>query len=79
MKPSEFTIALTYLELAAYSLGMGACWAGFLGIAAGYFPPLVKELPIPEGHQVFGAMMIGYPKHAYHRIPSRTEARIAWQ
>lgn len=72
-------IALTYLELAAYSLGLGACWAGFLGMAAGHFPPLVNELSLPEGHQVFGAMMIGYPKYAYYRIPPRQEARIIWR
>lgn len=73
------TIALAYLELAAYSLNLGACWAGFLGMAAGHYPPLAKELFLPEGHQVFGAIMIGYPQYAYYRIPPRTKARITWK
>lgn len=72
-------IALSYLELAAYSLGLGACWAGFLGSAAGFFPALIKELALPEGHQVFGAMMIGYPQYEYVKIPPRIGARITFR
>lgn len=71
-------IALTYLEMAAYSMGLGACWAGFLTSAAS-FPSLLQELALPEGNQVFGAMMIGYPKYSYHRIPPRKPARIIWR
>lgn len=77
--PASCTIALTYLELAAYALGLGACWAGYLGAAAGYFPPLVKKLDLPAGYKVYGAMMVGYPQYTYHRIPPRQEARIVWR
>lgn len=73
------TIALTYLELAAYSMELGACWAGYLGIAALAFPPLVQALNLPEGHQVFGAMMLGYPKFKYQRIPLRKEPVVIWR
>ncbi len=73
------TIALTYLELAAYSMGLGACWAGFVGAAAGSFPQLIAALDLPEGHQTFGAMMIGYPKYSYYKIPPRNAARIIWR
>ncbi|MGE5417945.1 MAG: nitroreductase family protein [Acidobacteriota bacterium] len=73
------TIALTHLEMAAYAYHLGACWAGYLGAAAGSFPPLIQELALPEGHQAFGAMMIGHPKFAYHRIPPRVEPRITWR
>jgi len=77
--PGSCTIALSYLELAAHSMGIGACWAGFVGMAAATFPPLIEELALPEGHKAFGAMMIGYPKHSYHKIPPRTPARIIWR
>jgi nitroreductase len=33
-------IALTYLELATYSLGLGACWAGYFSAAAAFYPPM---------------------------------------
>ncbi len=73
------TIALTYLELAAFSLGLGACWAGYLGAAAASFPPLVATLDLPEGHQVFGAMLVGYPRYPYHRVPVRNKPVIIWR
>lgn len=75
---SACAIALTYLELAAPSFGLGVCWAGFLHEASTVWPPLIKSLGLPEGHTCFGAMMIGYPKYTYHRLPLRNEARILW-
>lgn len=72
-------IALSYLELAAPSFSLGACWAGFFNRAANQWPPLQQALGIPEGHAPFGAMMVGYPRHAYHRLPLRDEPRIDWR
>ena len=72
-------IALTYLELAAYSLGLGACWAGFFEIAAASYPPMIEALELPEGNQCFGAVMIGYPEHRLCRIPLRNNPSIIWR
>ena len=77
--PAACTIALTYLELAAFSLGLGACWAGYFNAAANMWPPMGKALDLPKGHSAFGAMMIGYPKHRYHSIPLRKEPRVTWR
>ncbi|MFZ5597945.1 MAG: nitroreductase family protein [Bacillota bacterium] len=71
--------ALTYLELAAYSMGLGACWAGYFGVAAAVFPPLIEALGLPEGRRVFGAMLLGYPKFKYYRIPVRKSPVITWK
>jgi nitroreductase/NAD-dependent dihydropyrimidine dehydrogenase PreA subunit len=71
-------IALTYLELAAHSLGVGACWAGYFKMAAVNYAPLQKALGIPEGHRPYGAMMLGYPKYRYSRIPLRKEPDVMW-
>jgi len=76
---SSCTIALTYLELAAFSKGLGACWAGFFNRAANLYPPMTEALQLPEGHQCFGAMMVGYPQYQYHRIPLRKKAAIIWR
>lgn len=73
------TIALTYLELAASSMKLGACWAGYFYRAAANWPPLKLALGIPEGNSVFGAMLLGYPKYKYHRIPLRNDAIIIWK
>jgi len=73
------TIALTYFELGAWSAGLGACWAGYFTAAAGMYQPLIKALALPEGHQVFGAMMAGRRKYEYQRIPTRKPPRIEWR
>ncbi len=73
----DSAIAISYLDLAAPSLGLGSCWAGFFMAAAAYWPPLAEALSLPEGHKSFGAMMVGYPKYRYHRLPARNEAKVA--
>jgi nitroreductase len=77
--PAASTIALSYLDLAAPSFGLGACWAGYFNTAATMWPPMQGALALPEGHTCFDAIMIGYPKYAYHRLPSRNEPRITWR
>ena len=77
--PAACTIALAYLELAVPSFGLGACWAGYFNAAANMWPPMEQALGLPEGHISFGAMMVGYPKYKYHRIPLRNEAQITWR
>ncbi|MEW5913310.1 MAG: nitroreductase family protein [Thermodesulfobacteriota bacterium] len=76
---SSCTIALAYLELAAYSLGLGACWAGYFLRAAQYYKPLQEALNLPEGHITFGGMMLGYPQYRYLRIPPRKPLRAQWR
>lgn len=76
---TDSTIALTFLDLAAPSLGLGTCWAGFFMSAVSQWPPLQQALPLPDGNVCSGAMMIGYPKYKYHRLPLRKEADITWK
>jgi nitroreductase len=77
--PSACTIALAYLELAAPSFGLGACWTGYLNLAANIWQSLKDSLKLPDGHESFGAMMIGYPKYKYQRMPLRNQAKISWR
>lgn len=73
------TIALTYLELAAFSLGLGACWAGYFAVAAANYPPLAGALGLPESQRARGAMLIGHPVYQYHRLPQRNNPAITWR
>lgn len=79
MAASTCTIALAHLELAATSFGLGTCWAGYLTAAAAVFPPLLNALDLPVGHRCFGALMVGYPKFRYQRLPTRLPARVTWR
>jgi nitroreductase/NAD-dependent dihydropyrimidine dehydrogenase PreA subunit len=71
--------ALSYFDLAAPTLGLGACWGGFIMAAAAQYPPIRKTLSLPEENAVFGAMMAGYPKYAYHRLVPRNAPKIEWR
>jgi nitroreductase/NAD-dependent dihydropyrimidine dehydrogenase PreA subunit len=73
------TIALTTLELASPSFGLGACWAGFLHNAALNYAEVYEFLDLPPGHQMCGGLMIGYPEFEYARIPARKGARVTWR
>ena len=75
----DATIALTFLDLAAPSLGLGTCWAGGLTTTAMHWPPLLQALAIPDEQAICGAMLLGYPKHQYHRLPLRKQPAVAWQ
>ena len=73
------TISATYLELAAFGMGLGACWAGYVNMAVNMSADVRKFVGL-SGHAMAGAaMMIGHPKYRYSRIPSRNPARIIWK
>lgn len=71
--------ALAYLELAAYSMGLGSCWAGYFTAATNFYQPLQEALALPPGHSCFGAVMVGYPKYRYQRVPLRNKPVIDWR
>lgn len=75
----DCSIGLTYLELAAFSRGLGACWSGYTIVTANAYQPMRDALSLPEGHKCFGAMMVGRPTYAYHRVPLRNEPSIVWR
>lgn len=77
--PNAATIALAYMELAAFSLGLGACWAGYFHMASTSWPPLIEALGLPRGHVSLGSMVVGYPKYKYHRLPQRNKAVVTWK
>ncbi len=43
------------------------------------YAPLCQALGLPEQNEVYGAMLIGYPKYRYYRIPVRKEPPITWR
>ena len=71
--------ALSYLDLAANSLGLATCWAGYVYIMANTFAPVKDALALPEDHAAFGCVMLGYNKFKYYRIPCRKAPSIIWR
>ncbi len=73
------TIALTYLELAAPTFGVGTCWAGYFQAAANFWQPIKDALGLPKGNKCHGAVLMGYPKYTYQRLPLRNDPKITWR
>jgi nitroreductase len=75
----DLTLSLSYLELAALTMGLGTCWAGMVYRALLHWPPLKEAIQLPEGHTIFYPMMLGYPQVKYHRLPERKPPKITWK
>jgi hypothetical protein len=59
---------LSYLQL---------CWWSLISAVNGY-APLFKALELPADHKAFGAVMVGYPKLRYRRLPLRNEPQVSY-
>jgi nitroreductase len=59
--PNDCSMAAQNMMLAAYSLGIGSCWIGS-AVPITNEPKLKAELGIPEDHEVYAAVIFGYPK-----------------
>ncbi len=64
-------IALAYLELALTGFNLGSCWAGYVNSAVGQWPKLAAHLKLPKKYTCHGALMVGFPKLKYYRVPKR--------
>lgn len=79
MAHEDCIIALAHVELAARPLGLGATWAGQVMAAARSYPPLIKAMNLPQGHECFGVLMVGYPKFKFVRMPIRNPPPVTWR
>lgn len=76
---ADVSLALSYLELAAQNMKIGTCWAGLIQMAIHLWPPLKEAVGLPEGHIHQYAMMLGYAKPRYYRLPERKKPKIYWK
>jgi len=76
---TDACIALSYLELAALPVGLGTCWSGLVQAALLGHKPMREFIGLPESHTHHFAMMLGYPRYRYHRLPERKQPRITWK
>ncbi|WP_029456961.1 nitroreductase family protein [Solidesulfovibrio alcoholivorans] len=76
---TDCVIALAHLELAAHFHGLGACWAGILRYVASVHPPVRDLLALPDGHVMYGGLMLGYPRFSLRHLPPRKPLRVTWR
>ncbi|MGE5308714.1 MAG: nitroreductase family protein [Deltaproteobacteria bacterium] len=79
MAPVAASIACTFLDLACVSMGMGACWGGYVQMALNSSDACRKIAGLNARCACFGAMMVGYPAVKYSRIPARDRAPISFK
>jgi nitroreductase/NAD-dependent dihydropyrimidine dehydrogenase PreA subunit len=72
-------IALTHFDIAAPAFGIGACWAGFLSMAArSSYGPLLEALALPAGREYSYSLFFGTPKYRTRGIPRRNPLKVTW-
>lgn len=74
----DSALALSYLELYAPAIGLGSCWGGYFYSAVNADPKLFEALRLPADHKAFGAVMVGYPRLKYQRLPLRNKPRVSY-
>jgi len=77
--PADAIIALTHMDIAAPSFGIGTCWAGFVAMASKSHKPLLDYYALPEGRIPAYAMLFGYPRYLPKHIPGRKPLKITWK
>ena len=72
-------IASTTMGLLARTMGLEMTYIGLLEIASRFYQPLIEELSLPEGHQVFSVLIAAYPKLNYLRTVDRRPIKTRWE
>ncbi len=72
----DVTLALSYLDLMAPTMGLGTCWAGLLHGAMLTEPSIKEAVGVPVDHPHQYPIMLGYPEAKYYRVPERRTPKI---
>lgn len=78
---ADGTVALTYFELLAQSLGVGCMWSGyFLRMFRHPSGTAAREyLGLKPGELAYGGQVVGYPKFTAVSRPPRNPLRAVWK
>jgi nitroreductase/NAD-dependent dihydropyrimidine dehydrogenase PreA subunit len=72
------SLALHNAALAAETLGLGCYYTGFVVIACDRDDRIARLVGLPETHQIYGALAMGYPRLKFNKWPERNPARVTW-
>jgi nitroreductase len=73
------SLAVQNAMLVCHSLGLGCFYAGYVVSACKRDSSIPRLLSIPNNHQVYGALALGYPKFKYKKWIERKPAKIHWK
>jgi nitroreductase/Pyruvate/2-oxoacid:ferredoxin oxidoreductase delta subunit len=72
-------IASTTMGLAARTMGLEFTYIGLFEMAAKAHEPLIEELALPPGHEVFSCIILGYPRLKFLRTVDRKPIETKWE
>jgi len=81
LKPTpqmELGIALSRMELMAYTLDLGACYIGYFMTAFSKSKEIRDFLEIKDYEEVVSPLIIGYPNVKYIKTVARNRVKIDW-
>ena len=72
--------AEAYAQLYAPTVGLGTTIAGFVETCGreGY-KPLMELIGVPPKQKIVGALMVGYPKYKFKRMPERQHLKVEFR
>jgi len=71
-------LALHNATLAAETVGLGCFYAGFVVSTAERDDRIARLVSLPEAHQIYGALAMGYPRLEFNKWPERNPAKVTW-
>ena len=71
-------LALHNAALAIESLGLGCFYAGFVVLASDRSNSIAKLVGLPETHNIYGALAMGYPRLKFRKWMERNPAKVTW-
>jgi len=71
MGEADANIWATYTSILANTMGLGTCFNGFITKAMGKKSKVNPQFGLPKNHQVYAALLVGYPKVKYINETSR--------
>lgn len=74
----DTVIATSQMELMLPSFGLGGCWAGFVMMAMNYSAEVRKVVELDDSQAIHSALIIGYPKYRFSKIPPRKDVDVKW-
>jgi nitroreductase len=72
-------IASTTMGLLARTMGLETTYIGLFEAASKTHQPLIDDLGLPEGNQVFSALIIGQPRLKFLRTIDRKPIETRWE
>lgn len=72
-------IASTTMGLMARTVGLETTYIGLFEAASKAHQPLIEELGLPAGHEVFSVLIVGYPKLTFLKTVDRKPIKTRWE